>query len=430
MFTNLQVLSKYKDSNSFIFYIKKFTDIIKYLYLAQNYNTYYLIITNENESIIDSVNLHLLNNKRNPEFDRTNLFIVCSNEEQTNWCNKNNLNVVNNDKIPEITNSFSPVIVNKPGWAFEKHQLFLEYYKDSNIKIIHIEGLEHNWNIIPYLKNNIYTFVTWPCYFRKWNYEFTRNTLYTLNKEYNTKNIVWLSPDLDAILWAYEYGYNSIFCNQNCFIDYTKFNTENTEILYDAVMNCRPELWKRPYLAEEIDNLSYIKGATYGQKEIYDYTKLTPKFMNEKIINMDKVIEIYNKSYCGLIFSESEGACYSSSEYLLCGLPVISTESRGGRNTWYTKNNSIIVEPDKTKVKEAVEICIKNIKNNIFNKEDIRNSHIELSNSMRNIFNKCIQNVFDTHNININATEYWDTNYFHKMKYNVNTPDCIQMLTN
>jgi glycosyltransferase involved in cell wall biosynthesis len=427
---NLQVLSKYKDSNSFIFYIKEFTDIIKYLFLAQNYNTYYLIITNENEETINNINFHLLNNKRHPEFERSNLFIVCSTQEHINWCNNNNLNFVNNDNIPEITDSFSPVSVNKPGWAFQNHQLFLEYYKDTNIKIIHIEGLEHNWNIIPYLKNNIHIFVTWPCYFSKWNYEFTRNTLYTLNKEYNTKNIIWLSPDLDGILWAYEYKYNSILCNQNCFIDYNKFNIENTEIIYDAVMNCRPELWKRPYLAEEIENLAYIKGAVYGQKEIYDYTKLTPKFMNNERIDMNKVKEIYNKSYCGLIFSESEGACYSSSEYLLCGLPVISTESRGGRNTWYNKNNSIIVEPDKIKVKEAVEICIKNIKNNTFNKKNIRNSHIELSNLMRQKFNECIQQIFNDNNIHLNANEYWNTNYFHKMQYKINTTDCIQILIN
>ena len=429
MFTNLQVLSKYKDTDSFIFYIKNFINIIKYLHLAQNYNTYYLIITNENEETLNNINFYLLNNKRNPEFERSNLFIVCSTEEHINWCINNNLKFINNDNIPEIINSFTPVTVIKPGWAFEKHQLFLEYYKNENIKILHIEGLEHNWNIIPYLKNNMYTFVTWPCYFGKWNYEFTRNTLYTLNKEYNIQNIVWLSPDLDGILWAYEYGYNSILCNQNCFIDYNNFNTKNTEIIYDAVMNCRPEIWKRPYLAEEIKNLAYIKGATYGNEK-YDYTKLTLKFMNESIINMNKVIEVYNKSYCGLIFSEREGACYSSSEYLLCGLPIISTESRGGRNTWYNKNNSIIVDPDKIKIKEAVEICIKNIKNNIFNKENIRNAHIELTNLMRQNFNEYIQKIFNDNNINLNAKEYWDINYFHKMKHNFNTTDCIQILNN
>ena len=129
----------------------------------------------------------------------------------------------------------------------------MKYYDDNNIKIIHIEGLDHNWNIIPYLKNNMYTFITWPCYFHKSLYEFSVNTLYTLNKNYNKKNIIWLSPDLDGILWAYEYGFNSILCNHNCFLDYNKFIITNDINKYDAVMNCRPELRKRPYLAEKVN---------------------------------------------------------------------------------------------------------------------------------------------------------------------------------
>ena len=106
----------------------------------------------------------------------------------------------------------------------------------------------------------------------KWLYEYSTNTIFTLNPIFNKKNIIFLSPDLDGILWAYEYGFNAILCNQNCFIDYNKFFYSNKEITYSMVMNCRPELWKQPYLAENVIDLAYIKGATYGEKK-YDYSK-------------------------------------------------------------------------------------------------------------------------------------------------------------
>jgi len=426
MFDKLQVISKYITGDSFEFFIKNFISIVPYLFLANNYNKYYLIITDEIEYDINSINIHLLNHSKNPEFDRSNLFIVCSNEEQELWCSKNNLLVANKYEIPCFNSVFQPSIVSKPGWEFENHQLFLEYYKDSEIQMIHLEGLEHNWNIIPYLKNNTYTFITWPCYFHKWLYEFSVNTLYTLNNEYNKKNIIWLSPDLDGILWAYEYGYHAILCNQNCFIDYTKFTSFEDTKEYDAVMNCRPEMFKRPYLAENVENLAYIKGLTYGKRVLYDFNQLTCKFMNHTRIPMEEVMKIYNKSYCGLIFSESEGACYSSSEYLLCGLPVISTLSRGGRDTWYTKKNSIIVEADKDKIKEAVKLCIQNTEVNIFNSEEIRNEHIIFTNEMRNNFIECTRKLFNKHNILINAKEYWDKTYFHLMKHKVAKEECIK----
>jgi hypothetical protein len=426
MSANLHVISEYIDSDSYIFYITNFMKILSYLYLANNYNKYYFIITNETENDIIQINQHLLNNSKNPAFDRNNLFIVTCSENLIQCCNNNNLNIINHINIEFI--SHQPSIISKPFWAFDNHHLFMKYYQDENIKIIHLEGFEHNWNIIPFLKNNIYIFISFSSYSHKYLFQLYINTLFTLNNNYNKKNITFLSPDLDCILWAYEYGFSSILCNHNCFIDYNIFTITDDIKIYDAVMNCRPELWKRPFLCYKVNNLAYIKGRCYG-KERYDYTKLNYKYINEIYLSCIQVVEIYNKSFCGLIFSEREGSSYSSSEYLLCGLPVISTLSRGGRDTWYNKNNSIIVEPDQDRIKEMVELCIKNINENIFNREKIRNEHIILSNQMRNIFIEYTQNIFNKHNISIDAKVYWDKMYFHKMKYNISTEQCIQELS-
>jgi hypothetical protein len=93
------------------------------------------------------------------------------------------------------------------------------------------------------------------------------------------------------------------------------------------------------------------------------------------------------------------------------------------------KNNSIIVEPEQDKIKEMVELCIKNINENIFNREKIRDEHIILSNQMRNNFIEYTQNIFNKHNISIDAKEHWDKMYFHKMKSKISTEQCIQELS-
>jgi glycosyltransferase involved in cell wall biosynthesis len=426
--SNLLVKSIYISEFEVKFYIKNFKTIIPYLYLANNYNLYYLIITNETKEDICSIKNILINNKKNPEFNKINLFLVCSTEAQKEWCLEYEIQYILDD-IDISFNDYEPKILNEPpSWVFQKHARFVNYYNDEKIRIIHLEGLEHNWNILHLLKNNTYTLISWPCYFHKWLYELTVNTLFTVNKEYNKKNIIFLSPDLDCILWSYEYGYNSILANQNCLLDYNIFSIKNTdEIIYNMVMNCRPELWKRPNLAEKVNNLAYIKGAFFGNDK-YDYSKLNCKYVNEERISCEEVNKIYNESYCAGIFSESEGACYSSSEYLLSGLPVISTFSKGGRDTWYTKENSIMVEADEDSVSNAVDICIKKIQNGEFSRENIRNKHIEMSSIMRKNIIQCTQQIFDLHNINIHAFEHWNNNYFHKFIHTVDITEIIKIL--
>ncbi|KAL4440414.1 hypothetical protein ABPG75_003415 [Micractinium tetrahymenae] len=58
--------------------------------------------------------------------------------------------------------------------------------------------------------------------------------------------------------------------------------------------------------------------------------------------------EVYaalNHSEVGALLSALEGPCWASTECLLCGLPVVSTRCSGGREVWYSQDNSIIVEP-------------------------------------------------------------------------------------
>jgi hypothetical protein len=71
-YSELNVKSKYIKDTDVIFYIKNFRSIINILHLANNYNFYYLIITNETKDDLLNIKNHLSNNKKNPEFNKDN----------------------------------------------------------------------------------------------------------------------------------------------------------------------------------------------------------------------------------------------------------------------------------------------------------------------------------------------------------------------
>ena len=114
---------------------------------------------------------------------------------------------------------------------------------------------------------------------------------------------------------------------------------------------------KRHYLMSETLSLALLDpvfGST-DEKLKEKYTQQDNcRFYNNERLQPAEVNQIFQQSHCGLILSSQEGACRASSEYLLAGLPVVSTESVGGRDVWYDDYNSIIVEPCSLQVKEAV----------------------------------------------------------------------------
>ena len=61
-----------------------------------------------------------------------------------------------------------------------------------------------------------------------------------------------------------------------------------------------------------------------------------------------------NRAGVGLCLSEREGAMFASTEYLLSGLPVVSTPSTGGRHVYYDEEYCWTVPPDPRSVAEAV----------------------------------------------------------------------------
>lgn len=202
--------------------------------------------------------------------------------------------------------------------------------------------------------------------------------------------------------------------NHNIGLDSSVFKPiDGTVKLYDAIYNARPIEKKRHFLAEEIDNLALIVGFSFENQSgptqyKVEYDKLKISYKNDRRLKPHEVNDKCQQSYCGLMLSEEEGGCYSSSEYLLGGIPVVSTMCRGGREIFYNKNNSIVCEPTKSAIKDSVIKMKDMVKSNAINSSVIRKEHLELSNRMLHEFRGAVYDIGVKYgeNINVETIDY------------------------
>ena len=309
------------------------------------------------------------------------------------------------------------------------------YYNSDKCRIIYLEGnCWYDSEFISSLKKTDYIFYQFT-----WNIEAKINSAddpfpwdYDKNLKNNDNfdmktNIIFCAPTEKLCGIIKNKGYRSILLNHNCLLDYNIYSIKTNnefEREYNAVINSRPFWWKRVYLASKVNKLLYIKGNDWIKDETsWDgYKDMNLTLRTE--VNKETVNELYNNSKVALILSGNtgdnqqglcEGANYSSSEYLLCGLPVVSTKSAGGRDYWFDDYNSIICEPDEDSVKKSVDTMLEKLSNGEFDREKIRNTQIEKMNLMRENFINETKEIFNKHDVNVDAKKYFDSNFFHKM---------------
>lgn len=217
----------------------------------------------------------------------------------------------------------------------------------------------------------------------------------------------------------YRPQYEVVLAGHNAFINENVFKINNKQKKYDMVINSSFTKLKNLQLTKLIKNKVYI-GYKCGPLEEFNECVpedgYIPNFENRKRnlenwawINESDIINFYNESYLGGIFSNMEGSCYSSSEYLLCGLPVISVKCEGGREYWYTKENSIICNNDLVEIKNAVKKAKIKLKNGEFDPIKIRNKHIQMQNELRkNLTNKVIEICSKITNTKIEYKKLYD----------------------
>jgi hypothetical protein len=286
-------------------------------------------------------------------------------------------------------------MIKAPSSYIESNAAFRCLVKANDKRVFFIEDLSRNHLFLDRFEFNDYIFVQFGWHSHEWRYKYELEYI-SQHKNIDVSKIIVMGATKDECAAAKKIGFDSVYVNHNCWLDENLFKLSEVpyeQRLYDLVLVTRPERWKRPFLANLIDRLAIVKGHNFRKNDYFDLATLNPKYLNESRINPNEVHAVISNSLCGGIFSEEEGACYSSSEYLLSGLPVVSTNSHGGRDIWYTQFNSVIVEPDETSVRGGVNLLIENLLSGSFDPKKIRSDHIELSAFFRNNFESKLREI-------------------------------------
>jgi len=143
------------------------------------------------------------------------------------------------------------------------------------------------------------------------------------------------------------------FISQNVYVRDDVYRPFPCDKIYDAVYVAQMKSFKRHHLAANVPQL-YVATAWGGDLPAFCQDVGHATF-NEKRLDKTELAVVVNQACCSLALSAEEGAMLASFESLLCGVPVVSTPSKGGRDEFFDEENCIIVPPDAAAVAAAVE---------------------------------------------------------------------------
>lgn len=212
---------------------------------------------------------------------------------------------------------------------------------------------------------------------------------------------------------------SAVFCNQNAFLDENLYNVKTAEKKYDAMYLARITPFKRHALAVRIPSLKLI-GSYSPQEEAYfveTLETLSHATWTESVPSR-KVPDDLAEANVGLCLSEIEGAMYVSAEYLLCGLPVVSTPSLGGRDAFFDTRWVCVVEPDPNAVAQAV----RELAERAISPQTIRQGTIEKMHEHRVRFISLIQRIYNERGVDADFSLEWGEAFVNKLGLRTRVP--------
>lgn len=180
----------------------------------------------------------------------------------------------------------------------------------------------------------------------------------------------------------------AIVSNHNLMVPEEIFRPlPDVPVVFDAVYNGRISHTKRHYLAREVERLVHITFSIgelppararafvqhlQAQSPLHHIANPIVDGLTAKL-TAPEVNRVYNQAAVGLCLSAEEGAMYSSMEYLLAGLPIVSTPSLGGRDVFFDPDYCTIVGPEPAAIRRAVE----RLRDRAISREEIRGRTLE-----------------------------------------------------
>jgi glycosyltransferase involved in cell wall biosynthesis len=241
-----------------------------------------------------------------------------------------------------------------------------------------------------------------------WEERFINNTDFLNEIEITNKlrNCIFCVSTQEELgfLKKYRPSLRCCLANQNAFIDENVYKIQpEVEKKYDLIVSSSWSFYKNLHLIKNLNNVCTMGYYTTDTDNVinnisnsycmnFEERERTPE--NYTWIKPSTVCKYNNMCKIGGIFSTMEGVCYSSSEYLLCGIPVLSCKCKGGREIWYNENNSILCDDNESSVIENLNLMLSKYDNGEYNSEKIRNDHIELMKLYRINLTETILEVF------------------------------------
>ena len=306
----------------------------------------------------------------------------------------------------------------KPSYTWPNPKFpFRLYYDSPQCRIFIIENIQHNWNWMAQCHER----------FRKTDFFFVMTGWYQSPDFAEEAETIFSILNLDKTQFFFLYnspqemenfaqkGFLGDVINQNAWIDEKTVTLNvNPEKIYDAIYVDFDKKYKRPQLAERVSKLALVSLSNPGT---VIPEALPHQYINQHQLSRDEIYEKMHQSYCGLILSPEEGACSTLGEYLLCGIPVITTPSLGGRDIWCDDYNSMICEPTPDAVFSAVERFLQNPPD----AKQIRRMYIEKAQEHKAKFIRAIADVFKHFGvIDIEPASYFHQNFYHRMRNSEN----------
>lgn len=167
-------------------------------------------------------------------------------------------------------------------------------------------------------------------------------------------------------------GLPALFLNKNVMVSDQIFRPlPRADIEFDAVYIARFMPVKRHELAAAVPRVAYVTYLDPAPSRWELFRRLYAEalarnpghvLLNEMVdglpirMSHQQVNAALGRAAVGLILSEVEGSSYATVEYLLAGLPVVSTPSKGGRDIYLDPEYCMVCEPDPAAVRDAVGV--------------------------------------------------------------------------
>jgi glycosyltransferase involved in cell wall biosynthesis len=163
-------------------------------------------------------------------------------------------------------------------------------------------------------------------------------------------------------------GLPAFICLYTVFVDETMFDIDPTAPKrFDAIYNAAIAPYKRHELASTIRNLGllYYRHEYFSEHEAAHVNKIRALLAGATWINelengyrqfeAREIPAWLNQARVGLCLSPYEGPMRASAEYLLCGLPIVSTPNIGGRDRLADARYWTEAEPEPAAIAAAVD---------------------------------------------------------------------------